>query len=64
MISTTEYSDGTTATGIAPLPKMSPKQQRAWTALSLLTDIESIIGGRNGPSIQLRGILEGMTANP
>lgn len=52
------YSDGTVATGEAPLPELSPRQKDTALALLLLRDIEGVMGGRNGPSIQLRGLIE------
>ena len=57
MIETKEYSDGDTASGIAPLPIMSPRQQDTVSALAHLNTIEEIMGGRNGPSIRLRALI-------
>jgi hypothetical protein len=55
-----EYSDGTVATGIAPLPELSPKETDREMALRLayvhLDDIEAMYG-RNGSTIQLRGMI-------
>lgn len=51
------YSDGTKATGLAPLPSFSPKQQDVSDALKWLGDLESLLGGKNGPSIQLRNFI-------
>jgi len=56
-----EYTDGTTATGIAPLPELSPRQHDTKTALRLLTDIESM-NGRSGATISLRGLIERLGA--
>ncbi len=50
------YADGTAATGVAPLPDYSPRQQTAFMDLQAL---ESMIGGRNGPSIRLRSFIGG-----
>lgn len=60
MTETKEYSDGTTATGMAPLPALSPKQKEVRDAIRHLDDIVSLIGGRNGPSIRLRAFLESL----
>jgi hypothetical protein len=54
---TKKYSDGTIATGVLPLPELSPKQQDTQSAFGHLTDIESMYG-RNGSSIALRGLIE------
>lgn len=59
-VETKRYADGTTATGIAPLPKHSPSVQHA---LRVLTDVESMLGGANGPTIQIRAVLESLAAN-
>ena len=48
------YSDGTTATGPGDLPSASPNQQRA---AMLIDCVEAMLGGANGPTIQLRGML-------
>ncbi|MDR2331896.1 MAG: hypothetical protein LBE61_00270 [Burkholderiaceae bacterium] len=48
------YSDGTTATGPEPLPPHSPEQQRL---LTLLDCVEAMLGGANGPTIQIRAAL-------
>lgn len=56
-VETKQYADGTTATGIAPLPKHSPSVQHA---LRVLTDVESMLGGANGPTIQIRAVLESL----
>ena len=53
------YSDGTTATGPSALPSMSTRQQ---FAAKLMDSVEAMLGGANGPTIQLRGILA--TAQP
>ena len=37
------YTDGTTATGLAPLPELSPKDQDVRDALLHLNDIEAVI---------------------
>lgn len=58
---TKEYIDGTAATGTAPLPEMSPRQQDTKTALRLLTDVESM-HGRSGATISLRGLIERLGA--
>jgi len=57
MIETKEYTDGTTATGVSPLPDRSPVQQATEEALRHLDDIEAVMGGRNGSSIQLRSLI-------
>lgn len=57
MIETKRYSDGITATGKAPLPDLSPRQQDLNTAMQDLNDIESVLGGKNGSSIRLRGFI-------
>ena len=62
MIDTKEYLDGTTATGTPPLPDFSPRQQAKQEAFQHLDDIESVMGGRNGPSIQLRTLIESLAA--
>jgi hypothetical protein len=54
---TKEYPDGTTATGTPPLPDLSPRQQAVQEALMHLDDIEAVMGGRNGSSIQLRTLI-------
>lgn len=54
------YADGTTATGTAPLPDVSPAEQDASLAESLLTDLESMLGGRNGASIKLRSLIRSL----
>ena len=56
------YSDGTVAIGEATLPELSPRQKETALALLLLSDIEGVMGGRNGPSITLRGIIERLGA--
>lgn len=53
-VETKQYGDGTQATGVAPLPEMSPREQ---DMLQCLDDIESVMGGRNGPSIRLRALI-------
>jgi len=58
MNDTKEYTDGTVVTGTPPFPAMSPKQQDKHDALSCLNDIESLLGGKNGPSIRLRSFIE------
>lgn len=58
MIETKKYSDGTSAIGQAPLPSRSPRQQDVAVALLHLDDIEAMLGGRNGPSIRLRAMIE------
>lgn len=62
MIETKEYADGTNATGVAPLPNLSPRQQDAKDALMHLGDIEAVMGGRNGSSIRLRELIERLGA--
>ena len=57
-----QYTDGTCATGTAPLPELSPRQQDTGEALRCLNDIEAVMGGRNGPSIQLRALIETLGA--
>ena len=57
MQQTKHYQDGTVATGEAPLPELSPRQQDTRAALGLLTDIESM-HGRSGATISLRGLIE------
>lgn len=59
---TKEYTDGTTATGAAPLPDLSPRQQAKQEAFQHLDDIEAMMGGRNGSSIQLRTLIESLAA--
>ena len=59
---TVEYEDGTIATGEAPLPELSPRQQDATDALRCLGDIEAMMGGINGPSLQLRALIERLAA--
>lgn len=54
------YSDGTTATGPAPLPEVSPAEQDANLAESLLIDLESMLGQRSGASIKLRSLIRSM----
>lgn len=61
MKNTKVYSDGTTVTGKAPFPELSPRQQDTKAALGHLTDIESM-HGRNGSSIALRGLIERLGA--
>ncbi len=56
-----EYKDGTMATGIAPMPDLSPRQQDTKMALGMLTDIESM-HGRSGLTISLRGLIERLGA--
>ena len=56
------YTDGTVATGEAPLPELSPRQKDTARALELLEIIECVMGGRNGPSITLRCIIERLGA--
>ena len=56
------YTDGTTATGLAPLPELSPKDQDVRDALLHLNDIEAVMGGKNGPSIKLRALIERLEA--
>ena len=56
------YTDGTTATGLAPLPELSPKEQDVRDALLHLNDIEAVMGGKNGPSIKLRALIERLAA--
>lgn len=51
---TVTYSDGTTATGPGSLPQVSPRQQRA---AALIDSVEALLGGANGPTIQLRALL-------
>ena len=63
MQETKQYEDGTMATGEAPLPALSPREQDAADALALLDDIETVQGGSNGPTIRLRGLILRMTAN-
>ena len=63
MQETRQYADGTIATGEAPLPTFSPREQDAMDALALLDQIEALQGGRNGPTIRLRGIILKMTPN-
>lgn len=58
---TKQYDDGTEATGLAPLPELSPRQQDTKVALRLLTDIESM-NGRSGATISLRGLIERLGA--
>lgn len=58
-VETKRYADGTTATGIGPLPKHSPSVQHA---LRVLIDVESMLGGANGPTIQIRAVLESLAA--
>ena len=60
-VETKKYDDGTEATGIAPLPELSPRQQDTKVALGLLTDIESM-HGRSGATISLRGLIERLGA--
>ena len=62
MIETKEYMDGTTATGEAPLPPLSPRQQDVADGLRHLDDMEAAAGGKSGPSIQLRAVLERLGA--
>ena len=59
---TVEYEDGTIATGEAPLPELSPRQQDAADALKCLEDIEAIMCGRNGPMIRLRALIYRLVA--
>ena len=54
---TNEYADGTIAFGVAPLPELSPREQALQEALMHLDSIEAVMGGRNGPSIQLRTLI-------
>lgn len=54
------YADGTTATGVAPLPDVSPAEQDASLAESLLTDLEAMLGQRNGASIKLRSLIRSL----
>ena len=58
MIETKKYSDGTEVTGLSPLPVLSPRQQDTKDALRNLKDIENFMGGRSGPSIRLRALIE------
>lgn len=51
---TVAYTDGTTATGPGNLPQVSPRQQRA---AALIDSVEALLGGANGPTIQLRALL-------
>lgn len=51
---TITYTDGTTATGPGSLPQVSPRQQRA---AALIDSVEALLGGANGPTIQLRALL-------
>lgn len=51
------YADGTTATGVAPLPDVSPAEQDAIQAEGLLNDLEAMLGGRSGASIKLRSLI-------
>lgn len=55
------YSDSTEATGEAPLPELSPRQQDTKMALSHLSDLESM-NGRNGSTIVLRQLIENLGA--
>ncbi len=55
------YSDGTTATGPGALPALSPQQQVLCT---LLDTIEAMLGGANGPTIQIRAALLAAPAAP
>lgn len=51
---TVTYTDGATATGPGRLPPVSPRQQRA---AALIDSVEALLGGANGPTIQLRAML-------
>lgn len=51
---TVTYTDGATATGPGNLPQVSPRQQRA---AALIDSVEALLGGANGPTIQLRALL-------
>ena len=62
MIEAKEYTDGTTVTGVAPLPDLSPRQQDTKDALRHLDDIEALMGGSNGSSIRLRALVERLGA--
>ena len=53
-VGTKRYSDGTTATGLPPLPALSPKQL---LMIMHLDAIEAMLGGSNGPTIQLRSFV-------
>lgn len=57
MIETKEYQDGMIATGVAPLPELSPRQQDGIDPHQCLDDIEAIMGGSNGPSLKLRAFI-------
>ena len=59
---TKHYADGTTATGMAPLPELSPKQQLSAFAAEWLKSIEIMTRGTTGPSIQLRGYIAALEA--
>ncbi len=61
-IETKEYADGTIAIGVSPLPDKSPDQQETEKALRLLDEIEIVMGGKNGSSIQLRSVILGLFA--
>ena len=52
-----EYTDGTIVTGTPPFPELSPRQQALQEALTHLDDIESLLGGKNGSTIQLRALV-------
>ncbi len=55
------YSDGTVATGSGELPAQSPQQQVLCT---LLDTVEAMLGGANGPTIQIRAALLAAPAAP
>lgn len=55
------YSDGTVATGSGELPAQSPQQQVLCT---LLDTVEAMLGGANGPTIQIRPALLAAPAAP
>ncbi|MBL8473817.1 MAG: hypothetical protein JNM98_18650 [Rhodocyclaceae bacterium] len=62
-VETKEFPDGTTATGLAPLPQFSPRQQDVTEALRHLDDLEAAAGGKSGPSIRLRSTIERLLAS-